>query len=68
MTDYAKENGLETSTSKNENTRRNLIGSKEKPGKYIADLIAANLIETHENGWIVIDPGTSSGMMLKKDR
>ena len=67
MTDYAKENGLETSTSTNENTRRNLIGSKDKPGKYIADLTAANLIEMHENGWIVIDPGISSGMMLKKD-
>jgi len=25
------------------------------------------LIEPHENGWIVIEEGTSSGMMLKKD-
>jgi len=67
MTEYAKENGLETTTSTNENTRRNYIGSKDKPGKYIADLTAAKMIEPHENGWIVIDPGTSSGMMLKKD-
>jgi hypothetical protein len=25
------------------------------------------LIESYENGWIVIDPGQASGMMLKKD-
>jgi phage/plasmid primase-like uncharacterized protein len=45
-------------------SRRNLIDGKN--ARYISNLLDAKLIEVHENGWIVIDPGTASGMMLKK--
>jgi len=65
MRQYAQENGIKGSTAEGR-SRLNLIGSKEKPGGYIRKLIEAKLIEVHENGWIVIDPGTASGMMLKK--
>jgi len=65
MRQYAEENGIKGSTAEGR-SRLNLIGSKEKPGGYIRKLIEAKLIEPHENGWIVIDPGTASGMMLKK--
>jgi KaiC/GvpD/RAD55 family RecA-like ATPase len=55
-----------TASAMRQYAQKNGIGSKEKPGGYIRKLIEAKLIEVHENGWIVIDPGTASGMMLKK--
>jgi putative DNA primase/helicase len=63
LVDYGKENGLE-------GTKQKRITDAIKPdlisGSFIAPLIEAKLIEPHENGWLVIDPGTASGMMLKK--
>ena len=63
LVDYGKENGLE-------GTKQKRITDAVKPdlvsGSFIAPLIEAKLIEVHENGWLVIDPGTASGMMLKK--
>jgi len=63
LVDYGKENGLE-------GTKQKRITDAVKPdlvsGSFIAPLIEAKLIEPHENGWLVIDPGTASGMMLKK--
>jgi hypothetical protein len=65
MRDYAMTNGLQAfPKSKKEGSRRNLIDGK---APYITKLIDAGLIEPHENGWIVIDSGTATGMMLKKD-
>lgn len=65
MRDYAVEHGLQAfPKSKEKGSRRNLIDGK---APYITKLIDAGLIEVHENGWIVIEPGTASGMMLKKD-
>lgn len=64
MRDYAVEHGLQAfPKSKEKGSRRNLIDGK---APYITKLIDAGLIEVHENGWIVIDPGMASGMMLKK--
>ena len=64
MRDYAVMNGIAAfPKSKEKGSRRNLIDGK---APYITKLIEAGLIETYENGWIVIDPGTASGMMLKK--
>jgi hypothetical protein len=66
MRDYAVANGIATfSGAKADGSRRNLIDGKD--ARYINKLIDSKIIEVHENGWIVIDPGTSSGMMLKKD-
>jgi phage/plasmid primase-like uncharacterized protein/KaiC/GvpD/RAD55 family RecA-like ATPase len=63
LVDYGKENGLE-------GTKQKRITDAIKPdlisGSFIVPLIEAKLIEPHENGWLVIDPGTASGMMLKK--
>jgi phage/plasmid primase-like uncharacterized protein/KaiC/GvpD/RAD55 family RecA-like ATPase len=63
LVDYGKENGLE-------GTKQKRITDAIKPdlisGSFIAPLIESKLIEPHENGWLVIDPGTASGMMLKK--
>jgi len=63
LVDYGKENGLE-------GTKQKRITDAIKPdlvsGSFIAPLIEAKFIEPHENGWLVIDPGTASGMMLKK--
>jgi putative DNA primase/helicase len=63
LVDYGKENGLE-------GTKQKRITDAVKPdlisGSFIVPLIEAKLIEPHENGWLVIDPGTASGMMLKK--
>jgi hypothetical protein len=65
MRDYAVTNGIATfPKSEAAGSRRNLIDGKD--ARYINKLIDAKLIEPHENGWIVIDPGTASGMMLKK--
>jgi phage/plasmid primase-like uncharacterized protein/KaiC/GvpD/RAD55 family RecA-like ATPase len=66
MRDYAVANGIATfSGAKADGSRRNLIDGKD--ARYINKLIDSKIIEVHENGWIVIDPGTSSGMMLKKN-
>ena len=63
LIDYGTENGLE-------GTKQKRITNAVKPdlvsGSFIEPLIEAKLIQPHENGWIVIDPGTASGMMLKK--
>jgi phage/plasmid primase-like uncharacterized protein/KaiC/GvpD/RAD55 family RecA-like ATPase len=63
LVDYGQKNGLEGSNNKK-------ITDAVKPdrvsGAFITQLIKAKLIEPHENGWLVIDPGTASGMMLKK--
>ena len=64
MRDWAVEHGLQAfPKSKEKGSRRNLIDGK---APYITKLIDAGLIEVHENGWIVIEPGMASGMMLKK--
>jgi hypothetical protein len=66
MRDYAVANGISNFPgAKADGSRRNLIDGKN--ARYISNLLDAKLIEVHENGWIVIDPGTASGMMLKKD-
>ena len=36
------------------------------PGKPIADLLTAQIIEAFEHGWIVIDPVQSSAMLIRK--
>jgi hypothetical protein len=36
------------------------------PGKPIADLLIAQIIEPFEHGWIVIDPVQSSSMLIRK--
>jgi len=65
MREFAITNGISSfPKAKAEGSRRNLIDGK---APYITKLIDAGLIEPHENGWIVIDPGEASGMMLKKD-
>lgn len=65
MRDYAVTNGISTFPRALEaGSRRNLIDGKN--ARYINNLIEAKLIEVYPNGWIVIDPGMASGMMLKK--
>ena len=65
LREYAVTNGIAIfPKSEAAGSRRNLIDGKD--AKYINKLIEAKLIEPHENGWLVIDPGTASGMMLKK--
>jgi phage/plasmid primase-like uncharacterized protein/KaiC/GvpD/RAD55 family RecA-like ATPase len=65
MREYAVANGISNfAGAMAAGSRRNLIDGKN--ARYIINLLDAKLIETHENGWIVIDPGTASGMMLKK--
>ena len=65
MRDWAVTNGISNFPgAKADGSRRNLIDGKD--ARYINNLIDAKIIETHENGWIVIDAGTASGMMLKK--
>jgi hypothetical protein len=36
-------------------------------GSFIEPLIKLEIIEPHENGWIVIDPGTAAAMILKRN-
>lgn len=36
------------------------------PGKPIADLLIAEIIEAFEHGWIVIDEAQASAMMIRK--
>lgn len=63
--EWARTNGL--GDKNNKYARLDAYIKKETDkGRYIEPLIEAGLIEPHENGWIVIDPGTASGMMLKK--
>jgi KaiC/GvpD/RAD55 family RecA-like ATPase len=65
MREYAVANGISNfAGAMAAGSRRNLIDGKN--ARYIINLLDAKLIEVHENGWIVIDPGTASGMMLKK--
>jgi KaiC/GvpD/RAD55 family RecA-like ATPase len=63
--DWALINGLKNKEYTKDSLRAQIPADKNK-GKYIEPLIEAKLIEIHENGWLVIDPGTASGMMLKK--
>lgn len=66
MRDYAVTNGLAAfPKAAAAGTRRNLIDGKD--ARYINKLISINMIEVHENGWIVIDPGSASAMMLKRN-
>ena len=66
MRDYAMTNGLAAfPKAAAAGTRRNLIDGKD--ARYINKLISINMIEVHENGWIVIDPGSASAMMLKRN-
>jgi KaiC/GvpD/RAD55 family RecA-like ATPase len=65
LRDYAVANGISNFPGAlAAGSRRNLIDGKN--ARYIINLLDAKLIEVHENGWIVIDLGTASGMMLKK--
>jgi putative DNA primase/helicase len=54
-----------------EGTKQKRFTDAVKPdlvsGSFIKPLIEAKLITPHENGWIVIDVGTATGMMLKKN-
>lgn len=63
---WATVNGL-GSDNKKYSKLLNYIASDTSSGIYIKPLIEAKLIKPHENGWVVIDPGTASGMMLKKN-
>jgi phage/plasmid primase-like uncharacterized protein/KaiC/GvpD/RAD55 family RecA-like ATPase len=63
--DWALINGLKNKEYTKDSLRAQIPADKTK-GKYIEPLIEAKLIEVHENGWLVIDLGTASGMMLKK--
>jgi hypothetical protein len=66
MRDYAVSNGISIfSGAQAAGSRRNLIDGKN--ARYINKLINSKIIEVHDYGWIVIEPGTASGMMLKKD-
>lgn len=66
MRDYAETNGLAAfPKSVAAGSRRNLIDGKD--ARYINKLISINMIEVHEKGWIVIDPGSASAMMLKRN-
>jgi phage/plasmid primase-like uncharacterized protein/KaiC/GvpD/RAD55 family RecA-like ATPase len=63
--EWALVNGLKNKKYTKDSLRAQIPADGNK-GKYIGPLIEEKLIEVHENGWIVIDPGTASGMMLKK--
>jgi hypothetical protein len=60
LIEHGEKNGLIGTKSK---TWRNIL---REDGTFIKPLIDAGLIEAHENGWIVIDPGTATGMMQAK--
>ena len=65
MTEYAVVNGIAAYPKSTKiGSRRNLIGA---PGTYINRMIDSGLIEAHENGWIVVDPGMRDGLMLIKN-
>jgi KaiC/GvpD/RAD55 family RecA-like ATPase len=63
--DWALINNLKNTKYTKDSLRAQIPAEKTK-GKYIEPLIKAKLIEVHKDGWLVIDPGTASGMMLKK--
>jgi KaiC/GvpD/RAD55 family RecA-like ATPase len=63
--EWALVNGLKNKKYTKDSLRAQIPADGNK-GKYFGPLIEAKLFEVHENGWIVIDPGTASGMMLKK--
>jgi len=63
--EWALVNGLKNKKYTKDSLRAQIPADGNK-GKYIGPLIEEKLIEVHENGWLVIDPGTASGMMLKK--
>ena len=65
MRDWAVANGISNFPGAlAAGSRRNLIDGKN--ARYITNLLDAKLIEVHENGWIVIEEGQATGMMLKK--
>jgi putative DNA primase/helicase len=65
MRDWAVANGISNFPgAKAAGSRRNLIDGQN--ARYINNLLDAKLIEPHENGWIVIEEGQATGMMLKK--
>jgi hypothetical protein len=65
MRDWAVTNGISNFPGElAAGSRRNLIDGKN--ARYITNLLNAKIIEVHENGWIVIEEGQASGMMLKK--
>ena len=64
--EWAEEHGLGDDNTKYSRLL-NYIASDRSGGNYIKPLIKAKLIEPHEKGWIVIDPGTKSQMILDKN-
>jgi phage/plasmid primase-like uncharacterized protein/KaiC/GvpD/RAD55 family RecA-like ATPase len=64
LVDYGNTNGLQGTAAKR-------ITNAVKPdlvsGSFIEPLIKLEIIEPHENGWIVIDPGTAAAMILKRN-
>ena len=64
--EWALVNGLKNKKYTKDSLRAQIPADGNK-GKYIGPLIEEKLIEVHENGWIVIEPGQTSGMMLKRN-
>jgi hypothetical protein len=65
--EWALVNGLKNKEYTKDSLRAQIPADGNK-GKYIGPLIEAKIIEVHEkHGWIVIDAGQASGMMLKKN-
>jgi hypothetical protein len=64
--EWALVNGLKNKKYTKDSLRAQIPADGNK-GKYIGQLIEEKLIEVHENGWIVIEPGQASGMMLKRN-
>ncbi|CAB5222672.1 Archaeal primase DnaG/twinkle, TOPRIM domain [uncultured Caudovirales phage] len=64
--EWALENGLKNKKYTKDSLRAQIPADGNK-GKYIGPLIEEKLIEVHENGWIVIEPGQALGMILKKN-
>jgi KaiC/GvpD/RAD55 family RecA-like ATPase len=64
LVDYGNTNGLQGTAAKR---ITNAIKPDLVSGSFIEPLIKSEIIKPHENGWIVIDPGSASVMMLKKN-
>ena len=64
--EWALDNGLKNKKYTKDSLRAQIPADGNK-GKYIGPLIEEKLIEVHENGWIVIEPGQAAGMMLKRN-
>jgi phage/plasmid primase-like uncharacterized protein/KaiC/GvpD/RAD55 family RecA-like ATPase len=64
--EWALVNGLKNKKYTKDSLRAQIPADGNK-GKYIGPLIEEKLIEVHENGWIVIEPGQAAGMMLKRN-